>query len=69
MQAGIDGRRRRGFGGGQGRAGAEEHADETQEVTEQFADASKAVPKVPEEVEVGIHAALIAEMTLDRNVP
>ena len=54
--------------GGQGRAALEEHADETQEVTEQLADASKTVPKVPEEVEDGIHAALIAEEASDGNL-
>jgi hypothetical protein len=55
--------------GGQGYAGVEEHAGETQEVTEQFADACQQVPEVPEEVDDGIHAALIAEEASDGNPP
>ena len=45
---------------GQGYAALEERAGETQEIAGHLADASKTVPKVPEEVEDGIHAALIA---------
>jgi len=33
-----------------------------------LADASKTVPKVPEEVEDGIHAALTAEESSDGNL-
>jgi hypothetical protein len=61
---------RRGVGeqpGSQGCPGAEEHADETQEVTEHLADACRQVPEVLEEVEDGIHADLIAEEAADGN--
>jgi len=54
---------------GQRCASLKEHADETQEVAEQLGDASKTVPRVPKEVEDGIHAALIAEESSDGNLP
>jgi len=47
--------------------GAEERADERQEVTEHLADACRQVPEVLEEVEDGIHAALIPEEASDGN--
>ena len=46
-----------------------EHADETQEISKQFADASQGVPEVPQEVDDGIHATLIADETSDSNMP
>ena len=55
--------------GGQRCPGLEEHADETQEVPEQLPEAFKTVPKVPEDVEDGTHAALITEMTMNGNLP
>ena len=47
--------------GDQRRAVLEEHADETQEVPKQFANASQSVPEVPEKGDDGIHAPLIAD--------
>ena len=47
--------------------GLKEHATEAQEVTNQFADASDTVPKVPEQVNDCIHASGIAEITSDDN--
>jgi hypothetical protein len=38
-------------------------------LTEQLADASHRVPEVPEEVDDGIHAALIADEASDGNPP
>jgi len=52
---------------GQGRAGAEEHADEAQQVAEQFDDASQCVPQVPEEIDDGVHTPLIAEEASEDN--
>ena len=49
-------------------AGTEERADEAQEVSEQFTEAPEALPKVPEEVEDGIHAALIVGKASDGNL-
>jgi len=37
-------------------------------IPKQFADASQRVPEVPEEVDDGIHAALIAEEASDGNL-
>ena len=45
----------------------EEHADETQQVTKQLANASQGNPEVPDEVEGAVHAALIAETALTDN--
>ena len=53
--------------GAQGRAAPKEHADETEEVTGQFAEASQHVPEVPEEVDDGIHAASIPRKASDGN--
>ncbi len=47
----------------------EEHADETQLVTKQLANASQGDPEVPDEVEDAVHAALIAETALTDNGP
>jgi hypothetical protein len=55
--------------GTQGRAALEERADETQEIAEQFADASQGSPQVPEGVDNDIHAVLIAEETPNGNLP
>ena len=54
--------------GSQGRVSLEEHADETQKVTEKLADASDRVPEVPEEVEDGIHVAPIPRKASDGNL-
>ena len=54
--------------GSQRRPGLQEHAGETQEVTNQLTDASQAIPKVPEQVDDGIHASAIAEITSDDNL-
>jgi hypothetical protein len=55
--------------GGQGCTGAKEHAGESQEVTEQLADATKTIPKVPQEVEGGTHATMMAKGADDGNLP
>ena len=54
--------------GSQRRPGLQEHTGETQEVTKQLVDASQAIPKVPEQVDDGIHASAIAEITSDDNL-
>jgi hypothetical protein len=54
--------------GSQRGATPEEHADETQEVPKQFAETSQGVPEVPEEVDDGIHAPLIADEASDGNL-
>jgi hypothetical protein len=54
---------------GQRCTGAKEDAYETQEVAEQFGDASQGVPEVPEEVDAGVHAPLITEGASDGNMP
>jgi hypothetical protein len=46
----------------------EERADETQEVAEKLADACQQVPEVPQEVDDGIHADLIAQKVSDGNL-
>jgi hypothetical protein len=55
--------------GGQRGPTPEEHADETQQVTKQLANASQGDPEVPDEVEDAVHAALIAETALTDNGP
>ncbi len=54
--------------GSERRPGLQEHAGEAQEVTNQLADASQAIPKAPEQVNDGIHASAIAEITSDDNL-
>ncbi len=54
--------------GSQRRLGLQEHAGKSQEVTNQLADAYQGVPKVPEQVDDGIHASGIAEITSDDNL-
>ncbi|MBC8373309.1 MAG: hypothetical protein H8E53_06935 [Planctomycetes bacterium] len=54
--------------GRQGCTGLEERTDETQDVTEKLADACHRVPEVPEEVDNGIHAALIADQASKCNL-
>jgi hypothetical protein len=51
------------------RSDSVEHADETQQVTKQLANASQSDPEVPDEVEDAVHAALIAETALPDNGP
>jgi hypothetical protein len=50
--------------GAQGRATPKEHADETQEIAEQFADASQGVTDIPKD----IHASPIPRKTYDGNL-
>jgi len=40
-----------------------------QEVTDQLADPSQSIPKVPEQVYDGIHASAIAVITSDDDLP
>ena len=54
--------------GGQRCAVLQERADESQEVSEQLAKAPEAVPKVPEEVEDGIHESPITQEASDGNL-
>jgi len=54
--------------GSQRRLGPQEHAGETQEVTDQLTDASQGIPKVHEQVDDGIHASAMAELTSDDNL-
>ena len=53
--------------GSQRGPGLQEHAGKTQEVTDQLADASQGISKVPEQVDDGIHASAIAEIISDDN--
>ena len=55
--------------GSQGCAALEEHDGETQEVTEQFADASEGAPQVPQEIADGLHSPLLAEEASAGNLP
>jgi len=47
----------------------EKHADETQQITKQLANASQGDPEVPDEVEDAVQAALISETAITDNGP
>jgi len=55
--------------GCQGCTALEEHADESQQVAQQFDDASKTVPQVSKQVDDSVHTPLIAEEASDGNRP
>ena len=46
----------------------QEHADEAQQVAEQFDDASQRLPEVPEEVADSIHVAPVPQKAPDGNL-